>query len=407
MRAGLDAAIDDESSAAETPTLPSSDTDSEAPVPGTKVRYFGDYELLEDIARGGMGVVYKARQVSLNRIVALKMILAGQLASEDDVKRFHAEAEAAANLDHPGIVPIFEVGQHDGQHYFSMGFIEGSSLSAKVADGPLPPRDAAEYTKKVAEAVAFAHQHGVIHRDLKPANVLLDGNDEPRVTDFGLAKKVEGDSELTATGQVLGTPGYMPPEQASGKIDEVTETADVYSLGAMLYNLLTGRPPFQADNPLDTLKQVVEQEPVSPRQLNPKVPQDLETVCLKCLDKERPRRYASAQDLADELQRFLGGEPIHARPISTSARAWRWCKRKPALAGLWAAVALLLLTFGIGGPLVAYWQADLRAQAEVKRQEAMNARAETEEKRQEAQQESLRAYRMYYTAQMNQVPLQI
>ena len=373
----------------EAPTL--APTEAAGVAIGTMVRYFGDYELLEEIARGGMGVVYKARQVSLNRIVALKMILAGQLASEDDVKRFHAEAEAAANLDHPGIVPIYEVGEHEGQHYFSMGFVEGSSLSAKVADGPLPPREAAEYTKKVAEAVAFAHEHGVIHRDLKPANVLLDGNDQPKVTDFGLAKKVEGDSGLTATGQILGTPGYMPPEQASGKIDEVTETADVYSLGAILYSLLTGRPPFQADNPLDTLMQVLEREPVSPRTLNPKIPQDLETICLKCLEKDRHRRYASAQELGEEFQRFLSGEPIHARPISTTARAWRWCKRKPAMASLWAAVALLLLTFGVGGPIVAYKQADLRGQADDasaeakrKRQEAEDARAETEEKRQEA-----------------------
>jgi len=380
---------------------------------GTMVRYFGDYELVEEIARGGMGVVYKARQVSLNRIVALKMILAGQLASEEDVQRFHAEAEAAANLDHPGIVPIYEVGEHEGQHYFSMGFVEGSSLSAKVADGPLTPKEAAEYTKKVAEAVAYAHEKGVIHRDLKPANVLLQAEDthasqntgtpdlqpsafslQPKVTDFGLAKKVEGDSGLTATGQILGTPGYMPPEQASGKIGEVSETADIYSLGAILYCLLTSRPPFQADNPLDTLMQVLEREPVSPRQLNPNVPQDLETICLKCLEKDRHRRYASAQALADELQRFLNDEPIQARPISAPARAWRWCKRKPGLAGLWVAVTLLLLTLSIGGPVVAYKQADLRGQAE-------GARAQAEGKRQEAEQESRRAYRSYYAAQMN------
>jgi len=338
------------SAATEHATLPpsgadevdSAEGDSAAAV-GAKVRYFGDYELLEEIARGGMGVVYKAKQVTLNRIVALKMILAGQLAGEEDVQRFHAEAEAAAGLDHPGIVPIFEVGEHEGQHYFSMGFVEGSSLSAKVADGPLPPKEAAEYTKKVAEAVAYAHEQGVIHRDLKPANVLLAANDEPRVTDFGLAKKVEGDSGLTATGQILGTPGYMPPEQASGKIDEVTETADVYSLGAILYNLLTVRPPFQADNPLDTLMQVLEQEPISPRRMNTKVPRDLETICLKCLDKASRKRYISARELCDELQRFLNGEPIHARPISQTERLWRWCKRRPVLASSIATIALVIV----------------------------------------------------------------
>jgi len=369
-------------------TVPPSDTvegvmsapgesSAEAPAVGTNIRYFGDYELLEEIARGGMGVVYKARQVTLNRIVALKMILAGQLAGEEDVQRFHAEAEAAAGLDHPGIVPIFEIGEHEGQHYFSMGFVEGESLSARIRNGPLPPREAAEYTNKVAEAVAFAHEQGVIHRDLKPANVLLKESPEsrdkspeqqdrrkpssssgsrhstldcqPMVTDFGLAKKVEGDSGLTATGQILGTPGYMPPEQAAGKIDEVTETADVYSLGAILYNLLTARPPFQADNPLDTLMQVLEQEPVSPHQLNSKVPRDLETITLKCLDKDSRRRYGSAQQLVDELQRFLNGEPIHARPISTPTRVWRWCRRKPVVAGLSAITLLLLVAVAVVG----------------------------------------------------------
>jgi serine/threonine-protein kinase len=238
-----------------------------------RVRYFGDYELLREIARGGMGVVYRARQVSLNRPVALKMILAGQLASDDEVKRLYMEAEAAANLDHPGIVPIYEIGEHEGQHFFSMGFVEGTSLAARVADGPLPPREAATLTMKVAEAVQFAHEKGVIHRDLKPANVLLDAQGQPRVTDFGLAKKLQADSGLTHTGQVMGTPSYMPPEQAEGK--NVGPPADVYALGAILYCLLSGRPPFQAATPMDTLIQVVGQDPVPVRQLNATVPRDL------------------------------------------------------------------------------------------------------------------------------------
>ena len=242
------------------PAVSASDEDATLPLekPGTiadpsagdRIRYFGEYELLEEIARGGMGVVFKARQVKLNRIVALKMILSGELAGEEEVQRFKTEAEAAANLDHPGIVPIYEIDEHQGQHYFSMGFVEGQSLADRVKDGPLPPREAAELVKKVAEAVAYAHEKGVIHRDLKPANVLLDANGEPRVTDFGLAKQVESDGDLTRTGAVMGTPSYMPPEQASGKTEEIGPQSDVYSLGAILYCVLTGRPPFQSANPI-------------------------------------------------------------------------------------------------------------------------------------------------------------
>ena len=317
--------------ASETATIPPGSATAELVPIGTKVRYFGDYELLEEIARGGMGVVYKARQVSLNRVVALKMILAGQLAGDEDVQRFHAEAEAAANLDHPGIVPIYEIGAHEGRHYFSMGFVEGESLKDKITDGPLPAKEAAEHTKKVAEAIAFAHERGVIHRDLKPANVLLDRNGEAKVTDFGLAKKVEGDSDLTATGQILGTPSFMPPEQASGKLDEVAQRADVYSLGAVLYALVTARPPFQADNPLDTLMQVLDREPVSTRALNPNVPRDLETICLKCLQKEQHHRYSSAKELVGDLERFLNHEPILARRTSLANRFCHWYLRRSRL----------------------------------------------------------------------------
>ncbi len=314
---------------------------------GLTIRYFGDYELLDEIARGGMGVVFKARQVNLNRVVALKMILAGQLAHDSDVKRFYAEAEAAASLDHPGIVPIFEIGQHDGQHYFSMAFVEGESLAKKVANGPLPPRDAAQLVKQVSEAVEYAHAKGIIHRDLKPANVLLDSQGQPKVTDFGLAKQTQGDSGLTGTGQILGTPSYMPPEQAAGKLEQIGPHSDVYSLGALLYCLVTGRPPFQAASPTDTLLQVLNQEPVAPRQLNPQVPLDLETIALKCLEKEPARRYVRASDVADELARFLRGEPILARPVGWIERQWRWCKRNPLVAGLIAAIYLVLL-IGMG-----------------------------------------------------------
>jgi serine/threonine protein kinase len=316
---------------------------------GLRVKYFGEYELLSEIARGGMGVVYKARQVKLNRVVALKMILSGELAGGDEVKRFQTEAEAAANLDHPGIVPIYEIGEHNGQHYFSMGYIEGISLQGKLAAGPMPPKDAARLVSKIAEAVAYAHSKGVIHRDLKPANVLLDQNGEPKVTDFGLAKKVEGDSGLTRTGAVMGTPSYMPPEQALGQTDKIGPAADVYSLGAILYACLTGRPPFQAASVVDTLKQVIDNDPITPRTLDSKIPIDLETISLKCLEKSPASRYASTQELVDELHRFAKSEPIKARRISRTARTVRWCKRNPVISSFLALTTMLL--FVVAGSL--------------------------------------------------------
>ena len=338
------------------------ETKEEASI-GDKVRYFGDYELLEEIARGGMGVVYKARQSNLNRIVALKMILAGQFAGQEDVQRFYTEAEAAAQLDHPGIVPIFEIGEHQGQHYFSMGFVDGTSLADEISDGPIDPQRAATLLRDVATAIEYAHQRGVIHRDLKPANILLDQSGQPKVTDFGLAKRIQEDSGLTGTGQILGTPAYMPPEQAAGKADQVGPLADVYSLGAVLYCLLTGRPPFQAASPMDTLLQVLQRDVVSPRALVSQVPLDLETICLKCLEKPSLRRYASADALQQELDRFLTGRPIEARPISQPQRLWRWCKRNPALAALYSMSAAVLIAFGIGGPMVASQQSRLAEQA--------------------------------------------
>jgi tRNA A-37 threonylcarbamoyl transferase component Bud32 len=308
-------------------------------------RAFGEYELLAEIARGGMGVVYKARQRRLNRTVAVKMILAGELADQEDVKRFLSEAEAAAGLDHPGIVPVYESGEIGGQHFFSMGFVEGESLAALLAAGPLPPKRAAELVAQVADAVEYAHERGVIHRDLKPGNILLDKDGHPRVTDFGLAKRVAGDSGLTRTGQALGTPSYMPPEQASGKLDAIGPPADVYALGAVLYAALTGRPPFQAATPLDTILQLLEREPVNPRHLNADIPPDLETITLKCLEKEPHKRYATAKELADELRRFLRGEPIHARPAGIVERAFKWANRNPAAAA-WLAAVPLLTVFG-------------------------------------------------------------
>jgi serine/threonine-protein kinase len=312
-------------STAEAPTL--APGEAAAPALGTRLRYFGDYELLEEIARGGMGVVYKARQISLNRLVALKMILAGELASPEDVERFHREAEAAANLDHPNIVPIYEVGEHQGQHYFSMKFVQGGSLAS--TSRTLPARRAAELVAKVARAVHHAHQRGILHRDLKPGNILLDLQAQPQVTDFGLAKRIHGDDGHTRTGNIVGTASYMPPEQA--RSERLTTGADVYSLGAILYELLTGRPPFRAGTPLDTILQALECDPEPPRKVDPQIDRDLETICLKCLHKEASHRYGSAEALAEDLERWLKDEPIMARSAGFLERLWRWCRRNPVI----------------------------------------------------------------------------
>jgi len=388
-------------------TLLSDDGSPEAEEPasriGEHVRYFGEYELVDEIARGGMGVVFKARQVSLNRIVALKMILAGNLAGSEEVARFKTEAEAAANLDHPGIVPIYEIGEHDGQHYFSMGFIDGPSLHDEVRNGPLTARDAVTLCQKIANAISYAHENGVIHRDLKPANVLLDCDREPKITDFGLAKQVQDDSGLTQTGAVMGTPGYMPPEQASGEMSQVGALADVYSIGAILYCLVTGRPPFQASSAIDTLTQVMNEEPVAPQQLNSGVDADLQTIILKCLEKQADRRYASADELSQELSRYLNGEPIHARPVSRLERVWRWGKRKPAVATVCALAAILLVLLSVGGPLVAVQQREfareqikLKGEATAAKDVAEQRRSEAEAATAETKRQQQRAERLLY-----------
>ncbi len=304
---------------------------------------FGDYELLEELAAGGMGVVYRARQRSLNRIVAVKMIRAGHLAPAADIKRFQTESAAAAKLQHPNIVAIHEVGECDGQHYFSMEYVEGRSLAELVREHPLPPAEAARLVQAVAEAIDFAHARGVLHRDLKPSNIMVGPDGQPRVTDFGLAKLLVEDVALTQTGAVLGSPGYMPPEQALGRAAEISVRSDVYALGGILYELITGRPPFRAATPLETLKLAAEQDPVPPRTLNPRLPRDLETICLKCLEKDPARRYPTARELADELERCRRDEPIRARAIGPLEKLARWCRRQPGLAASLAISMLLLV----------------------------------------------------------------
>ena len=308
------------------------------PPPATST-VFGDYELLDEIARGGMGVVYRARQRGLSRVVALKMVLSGKFASVSEARRFRLEAELAADLDHPNIVPIYEVGLHEGRQFFSMKLVDGGSLTQEIPRLLGDPRAAARLLATVARAIDYAHRHGAVHCDLKPSNILLDADGKPYVSDFGLARRMAGDSDLTPTGAVLGTPSYMAPEQASGDRHELTAAADIYGLGAILYELLTGRPPFRAATVMETVVQVLEREPTPPGLVCPGVPRELETICLKCLEKAPRDRYASAGELADLLEQYLRGEGVDSASPWQNLR--RWTRREPELVARLGGLAII------------------------------------------------------------------
>src|SRR5438874_6946873 len=306
----------------------------------------GDYEVLEEVGRGGQGVVFRARQKSLNRTVALKVISLGQWASKAHLKRFRLEAEAAARLEHPGIVPIHEVGERDGSCYFSMKFIEGGQLDEVARREPIPIRRAVELMANVARTVHYAHEHGILHRDIKPGNILLDAKGEPHLTDFGLARLLETEGSVTQTLDVIGTPSYMAPEQAVGNNTGVSNATDVYGIGAVLYQLLTGHPPFAGGTTYETIKLVLDTEPRQPRLLNPKIDRDLSTICLKCLEKDPKRRYPSALALAEDLEHWLKHEPIRAKRSGFFTHAHKWVQRNPAIAALVASLVALAAAIG-------------------------------------------------------------
>lgn len=378
-------------------------------------RQFDQYVLLRELGRGGMGIVYEAHDPRLNRIVAIKVMLTSSTQNSIETQRFVAEAKAVAQLDHPGIVSVFEIGETEGHPYFSMAYIKGHSLAHRNQDDDLPPRQAAVLIQQAAEAVSYAHQNGIVHRDLKPANILIDRRGQVKLTDFGLCKQVETKHELTATGQILGTPSYMSPEQARGDHSSIAAGTDIYGLGAVLYALLTGRPPFQSPTTLETILQVLHDEPVAPCKVNRGLERDLETICLKCLAKSVDRRYLSAQDLAADLGRFLNGEPIHARPTGLLERSYRSFRKYPFRIGFALSLATLILLLSIGGPFLALYQTQnaleqsrLRQQAEAAQEQAETANHQAENHLSRAENALLlaeanltRAYQESYTSQMN------
>jgi serine/threonine protein kinase len=377
------------------------------------------YEVLGELGRGGMGVVFKARQKGPNRIVALKMILAGGLADTRELTRFRIEAEAVGHLAHPNIVQVYEVGEHEGLPYFSLEYVDGGSLLGKIAGTPQPARDAAKLVQALADAMDYAHRRGIMHRDLKPANILLTTDGVPKITDFGLAKRLEEDTGQTRTGAILGTPSYMAPEQAAGRTKEVGPPADIYALGSILYELLTGLPPFRGETVYDTIKMVQSAEPVPPTRLHTKVPRDLETICLKALNKEPRNRYETAGFLAEDLRRFLSNEPIRARRTRLWEHAWKWTKRRPAVAALIAVSSLALIAFSVGGYIFARQESqraeqadyltaialdheriaeDRRREAEHQRNRAIDQEKIAEERRKEADQQRTRAEKNFQQA---------
>ena len=341
---------------------------------------FAGYELVEELGRGGMGVVYKARQTNPRRFVALKMVQGGKFARASELQRFRDEADIVGHLDHPNIVPVYEVGEHLGQQYLTMKLVEGGSLADRLKGGePWPPKDAAGTVAKIARAVHCAHQHGILHRDLKPGNILIDREGEPHVVDFGLAKNTNLPGELSLSGKVIGTPAYMAPEQALGRSKDASTAMDIYSLGAILYHLLTGRPPFEGNTVVEVLRNVTDSEPIRPSARNRRIDRDLETICLKCLEKDPQRRYGSVEAFADDIERWTRGEPILARPVSVFERGWKWAQRRPALAALGGTVAMAILIIAILSSVMNVRLTSAKAAVE---NEAKKTRVEAEKNRQ-------------------------